>query len=622
MWQKLQQHRNALKDRVAGLNPITIVATALALGMLILLSIKTRQKQKDWMREIRASQFIYSSEISHTLSMHQRQLSAQIKSARRDEKIFHLNSLLTRTKNDQYEPGDTNQFARLKNKNSGRFVATDNKGMQYKASLFNLNSFPNENEASFWYFNAETAAATAIFPAAEDIFVANIPTSWFHQAMQNFKNESDGSRPSQIPSEKFEWAIFAVPENETASTQSGTSQTRNEIDKTNQNENQQSNQFILASSDSLEFGPELSGILAETGILYGPNQYRSLKNSITEIAGITLTQIPDTNLKLLTKWTAKWSFIDVIVIYASDMTLLLILFSLFFVAASAYKIRFTKLTSELSQALIGLNPSKSVSLSGSKESKLEDTFNEIFDSAVWLYKIASQRQHKYGALAEFTKARITEHNKFLVYIDVELVFPDFKVYLNMESNWRIAFIQSPYVNGDNVFLIINADSSLARIIMYTFAMVYIQKTSENADAQEAIQNELENITRLAERLSLQAFCIIADAETLKNGSAFVAKSSNTLTEITVENEMAYIRNPEGRFDFCFTTDTQFEDLSGPVPSKSSFIQPPPDTKTESETESGSDSWAKSAFNQKNESTEPNTDAIFDPFESDAPREKE
>jgi hypothetical protein len=483
-----------MKDTISQTNLTTLIVALLMAGSVAILSIKTLDLQRTRRTEIQANQFSFSREMAQRLFIAERELAAVLTDAKNDERIYHNDILFDHTTNGAFNESGVNEISRLKVSNSGRFKAVDEVNKEYSSKIFSLQSFPLPTSPLHWVYNPKTASGLLVVPNRSEIVVANVPVAWFANVLRFSKKSSNRSLRGSGPKETFDWAIVYAPgelekkalkeEQNAIATNAppaanGQSQTPPSVIPPAEKKTTQRN-FLLSSSDSVLFRQTLSSELLSSGILDGPARYLTAKNSFTEQTAMSVIPIEKSNLRLLTKWSTRWSFQDVVLAHSSDFWLLLILAALFLIASIAFKSKFRRLTTDLRNALVELNPSNSTAISSSRPRRLEELFGEIFESAVWLYRIASQRQQKYSALAQIFKALVNNDNVFLVHVDEGVTTSHFHLTVDNQTRWKICLLRSPYEQSgkSEVLFAVAGDAALAKIMMMLASNFYMEQSAK------------------------------------------------------------------------------------------------------------------------------------------------
>lgn len=512
MRERLQSLIGVLKERLVQANPIILFTVPIATAFVTLLTVRSFELSDSRKDELQNSQFTYSNEIAQKIQTSTYELVTLLQNSSKNETIYHNNTLFVRTKDEVYRDDGVNEISRLKMSNNGRFMAFDKLKNQYKAGQFSLVSFPQINAPVRWLYNLASNSALLIAPGRDDVTVTHVPMGWFHELLKAQLTNSF-SADSQAPArESFEWAIIHEPPPETKTSAGDSPELQAETTEKTTDANKKN--LILANSDSLEFRQSLSEEFQNSNLLEGPARQLSIKDSLTDQAGFSVIPINGTNLRLVTKWTASWSLLDALWLFKTDFAILVLLAGLFYASSWAYKTRFTRLSDKVITALIKLNPSRSIEPENSRERKLERTFDAIFESAVWLYKLASQRQQKYSALSEYIKNSIIEEKFFLTYLQAQLQLPKFYVTHDSRSRWRLCLLRSPYIQEPKaeVFFAIAADSSLARIIMLSIFSAFLERTAAGLGVEETAKQISEQLSPHTGQLDIQGTWFIVNEE--------------------------------------------------------------------------------------------------------------
>ncbi|MEY4066446.1 MAG: hypothetical protein RIR26_2654, partial [Pseudomonadota bacterium] len=435
---KIKSLFSNLKNAVAQTNLLSLSFLLLFTGAASILVLKSYELQKSRRLEIQANQFAFSRNLAQKLFVAERELAALLVDSPDDERIYHNDILLDHAKNGAFNETGINEIARLRINNSGRFKAVDGDNRNYSPKAFSLQSFPVQGSPLHWLYNSKTASGLFVVPTRSEVLVANIPVAWFANILKLSQKIAPTKSRGLSPRETFDWAIVYAPselekkslkeeQNRVMANPEGTNPQPAPATPAARAAAQQLTQsnFVLSSSDSVLFRQTLSAELLSSGILDGPARYLNTQGSLTEQSALAVVPVEKSNLRLLTKWTSRWSFQDIMIIHSNDFWLLLILCALFFLSNVAFKMKFSRLTGELRNALVELNPSNASALTSGPPRRLERMFAEIFESAVWLYRIASQRQQKYSALAQIFKSIVSNDNVFLVHVNEGVTTPLF-----------------------------------------------------------------------------------------------------------------------------------------------------------------------------------------------------
>jgi hypothetical protein len=553
MRERLQRLIEVLKKKLAETNPIIIFTVPIVTALGTLMTVRSFELSDSRKEELKNSHFLHSSEIAQKIHTSTYELVTLLQNSSKNETIYHNNTLFVRTKNEVYRDDGVNEISRLKLANKGRFKAVDNLKNEYKADQFSLISFPQINAPIRWLYNSKSNSGLLIAPGRDEVTVTHVPMSWFHELLKAQLANSFSADSEASARETFEWAIIHEPPPETKTSAGDSPELQAETTDKKTTDANKTN-LILANSDSLEFRQSLSEEFQNSKLLEGPARQLSIKDSLTEQAGFSVIPITGTNLRLVKKWTASWNFLDALLLFKTDFAILALLAGLFYAASWAYKIRFSRLSDQLITALVKLNPSKSIEPENSQERKLEKTFDAIFESAVWLYKLASQRQQKYSALSEYIKNSIFEEKYFLTYIRDQLQLSNFYVTHDSRSRWRLCLLRSPYIQEPTteVFFAIAADSSLARIIMFSIFSAFLERTAAGLGVTETAKQISEKLSLHTGLLDIQVIWFIVNEEKIINQTIDSYPLGNSLPfDLNYEEGLARLTDPDGHNAITF-----------------------------------------------------------------------
>ena len=533
MKDKLLKYIRMARERIAKLNIYVVSAVLLVVCSISLLAIKAFEFEEQRREEIQNSQFHYSKEIAFRLSAAADELVNLVITSSDKEDVFHNEIVFRHSRNNEYNANIDAEIAKLKLTGNGRFNGKDARGKSYNAKTFSLESFPVPGFQHQWTFNPGTNSATLVAPTKSDVYLVNVPVQWFVALVKTNNKTSDSEKTNSIQ-ETFDWAIIHSPANLQPAASTVNKDTILNL--------------LLATSDSMLFTQATSKEIFESGLQSGPARYMTALSKMTELIGLSVIPLERSNLRLVTRWSAKWGVAEFLRTYGPNILILLSWVGLFGLAAIAFKFRFKKLTEELRQSLAQLNPSRSMETMPNQPKTLEDKFNDIYESAVWLYRLASQRQQKYSELSGIVKSCANDENIFLVYIDKRLEAENYSVQIGENNRWRICFLRSPYLQnpGHELVFALSAEGALARIIMYLASNYLIEQTAKSANLQDIARNFEDKL----------------QAETLRLKTIWL----NVPTQLLLENSFQILNSKEPA-NLTFSRDAtgvRFHDIDGEV----------------------------------------------------------